>query len=238
MKYYKPIFLLLIAPLLISGSIKKNRTLKSAAVNKCRNGTALTDPDYSFSANLSSGTLFAADTAIYEVRFSFTGYLSFQGTAPDCPIRRNGTVVLAGLLKGIENIHGDDDILYTGTLQLDMDIDICSAKGEGDNAKLCGITVTGSGPVKTELEIYYDGRGGYLQIRDTTYRGFRKNAVGTCDLAEIAEERLMIPLKTIATVFNGLELPMLTHRTLRVGPSQFVQTPDGELLVEVIRKIR
>ncbi|HWR32777.1 MAG TPA: hypothetical protein VN451_04600, partial [Chitinophagaceae bacterium] len=79
----------------------------------------------------------------------------------DCPIRSNGTVKLAGLLEGAENVPATDDITYTGTLQLDIDIDICSAKGEGDNAKLCGITVTESGPVKTELEIYYDGRGVY-----------------------------------------------------------------------------
>lgn len=174
----------------------------------------------------------------YEVRFIYTGFTSFHGDASDCPVRTNGKVVLSGWLSGAENVPADDDISYTGTLQLDIDIDICSAKGEGDNAKLCSITITGSGPVKTELEIYYDGRGGYIKIKDTTSRGFRKNAAGTCDLAEIAEERLMIPLKTIATVFNGLELPMLTQRTLRVGPPQIIRTAEGELLVEVLRKVR
>jgi hypothetical protein len=238
MKYYKSIFLLLITPFFLAGSIKKNSKPNSIAENKCRNGTALAGSGCSLSTHLFDGTLFAADTSIYEVRFSFTGYLSFQGDAPTCPIRPNGTVVLTGLLKGVENVHDDDDILYAGTLQLDIDIDICSAKGEGDNAKLYGITVTGSGPVKTELAIYYDGRGGYIQIKDTTSQGFRKNAGGTCDPGEIAEERLMIPLKTIATVFNGLELPMLTHRTLRVGPSQFVRNAEGELLVEVLRRVR
>ena len=119
-----------------------------------------------------------------------------------------------------------------------MDIDICSVKGEGDNAKPCGITITGSGLVKTELEIYYDGRGGYIQIKDTTSGGFRKHAGGSCEPAEINEEQTMIPLKTIATMFNGLELPMLTHRTLREGPSQIHRTEFGELLVEVLRKIR
>jgi len=233
MKYYQSFFLLLIAPIFLFGSIKKNRTLDSTDENKYRNG-----PGSSISYSLFDGSIFAADTSIYEVRFAFNGYMTFHGDATDCPIRPNGTVVLKGLLKGIENIHGDDDIVYVGTLQLDIDIDICSAKGEGDNAKLCNITVTGSGLVKTELTIYYDGRGGYIQIRDTTSQGFRKHAGGTCDPAEIAEERQMIPLKTIATVFNGLDLPMLTHRTLRAGPSQFVRSPEGELLVEVIRKIR
>jgi hypothetical protein len=236
MKYYKSIFLLLIAPFFLAGSIKQNN--KPKAETKSRNGNALASSDCSPSTNLFAGTLFAADTSIYEVRFSFTGFMSFHGDSSDCPVRKNGTVVLAGLLKGIENVSHDDDVSYRGTLQLDIDIDICSAKGEGDNAKLCNITVTGSGPVKTELEIYYDGRGGYIKINDTTSRGFRKNAAGTCDLGEIAEERLMIPLKTIACVFNGMELPMLTQRTLRAGPSQSVRTAEGEMQVHVLRKVR
>lgn len=119
-----------------------------------------------------------------------------------------------------------------------MDIDICSAKGEGDNAKSCVITVTGSGLVKAELEIYYDGRGGYIKITDTTSHGFTKHAGGTCEPGEIGEERKMIPLKTIATIFNGLDLPMLTSRKLREGPSQFINIEGGQVLVEVLRKIR
>jgi len=233
MKYYQSFFLLLMTLLLLSGRVRKNRTTDSIGEHEYRNG-----PGTSHSILPVAGSLFAADTSVYEVRFSFNGYMTFHGDASVCPIRPNGTVVLKGLLKGIENIHGNDDIIYVGTLQLDIDIDICSAKGEGDDAKLCSITVTGSGKVKTELTIYYDGRGGYIQIKDTTSQGFSKNAGGTCDPAEIAEERQMIPLKTIATVFNGLELPMLTSRTLRVGPSQFVRSPEGELLVEVLRKIR
>ena len=106
------------------------------------------------------------------------------------------------------------------------------------NAKPCAITVTGSGLAKTELEIYYDGRGGYIKITDTTSRGFTKHAGGTCEPFEIGEEHKMIPLKTIATIFNGLELPMLTQRTLREGPSQILQIDGGEVLVEVVRKIR
>ena len=234
----KTIFPLLIGALFLSGSIEQNRTPYVIIESKCRNGNALVGSDCSPSTNLFTNTIISADTSIYEVRFSFTGYQSFSGDASDCPIRPSGTVVLKGLLKGIENVGRDDDVQYTGILQLDIDIDICSVKGEGGNAKLCGITITGSGLVKTELEIYYDGRGGYIQIKDTTSRGFRKNASGTCDQGEIAEERIMIPLKTIASEFNGLELPMLTHRTLREGPSQIVLTEQGELLVEVLRKIR
>ncbi len=227
MKKDKIFLFLFTVPLLFSTSFLKE---KIAVEDKLRPVSAEFKSN-SYSAN--SGSL-----SEYEVRFIYTGFTSFQGDASDCPVRTNGKVVLSGLLSGVENVPAEDDISYTGTLQLDIDIDICSAKGEGGNAKLCSITITGSGPVKTELEIYYDGRGGYIKITDTTSRGFRKNAAGTCDLAEIAEERLMIPLKTIATVFNGLELPMLTQRTLRAGPSQSVRTAEGELLVEVLRKVR
>lgn len=227
MKKDKIFLFLFIVPLFFSTSFLK----KTIAVEDKGRHVSAAFRSNSHSAN-------SVSLSEYEVRFIYTGFTSFHGDASVCPVRTNGTVVLAGLLKGIENVSADDDISYEGTLQLDMDIDICSVKGEGGNAKMCNITVTGSGPVKTELVIYYDGRGGYIQIKDTTSRGFRKNAAGTCDLAEIAEERLMIPLKTIATIFNGLELPMLTQRTLRKGPPQIIRTAEGELLVEVLRKVR
>jgi hypothetical protein len=91
--------------------------------------------------------------------------------------------------------------------------------------------------VKTELTINFDDRGGYIKINDTTSRGFRKNAAGTSDLAQIAEVRTMIPLKTIANIFNGLDLPKLIQRTLPVG-RQVSRTEDGELVLEVLRVVR
>ena len=213
MKYYNSTILLLIAVLFLSASLDQSK-------------------------NYTTETIISADTAIYDVRFSFTGYQSFNGDLTDCPVRPSGTVVLKGLLKGIENVgRSDDDVVYIGILQLDIDIDICSVKGEGDNAKPCAITVTGSGPVATQLEIYYAGRGGYIQIKDTTSRGFRKNAGGTCEQGEINEERTMIPLKTIATIFNGLDLPMLTNRTLPTNKSDSLRTSEGLLTVQV-RKLR
>ena len=208
MKNNKSLLLLLSAPVLLSGT----------ANNFYKGG------------DLTSGLL-----TTYEVRFTYTGYTTFAGTLSDCPVRSNGTVKLAGLLQGREDVAVDDDIVYTGILQLDIDMDICSVKS-GDPPKYCNITVTGSGPVKTELAIYFDARGGYIQIKDTTTRGFRKNAVGTCDLAEIAEERTMIPLKTIATIFNGLELPMFIQRTLQVGTYNS-RLAEGQVVAEVLRKV-
>jgi len=102
MKYNNSTILLLIAVLFLSASLDQNR-------------------------NCTTATIISADTAIYDVRFSFTGYQSFNGDLTDCPVRPSGTVVLKGLLKGIENVgRPDDDIVYIGVLQLDIDIDICS----------------------------------------------------------------------------------------------------------------
>lgn len=174
--------------------------------------------------------------SVYEVRFTYTGYTSFSVGPSKCPIRSNGKVVLTGLLAGRENVPADDDISYTGTLQLDIDIDICSATGEEDNAKVCGITVVGSGLVKADLDIYFDGRGGYIKTNGDTSQ-FTRSLYGSCDRDQIREEHDMVPNKTIASVFNGRDLPMLIERTLKIG--RYVESDDGiETVVEVLRKIR
>ena len=189
-------------------------------------------------ANTAGSANSTGNLSIYEVRLTHTGYTSFAGSPGDCSIRSNGKVVLSGLLVGPENVDLHDDILYTGTLQLDIDIDICSAMTEeapGGGYPNCGITVVGSGPVKTELEVYFDGRGGYVKILNVSGR-FSKSLSGSCDQAQINEERAMVPIKTIASIFNGRDLPMLTNRTLRVG--RYVET-DGqnETVVEVLRAV-
>ncbi|MBI2729989.1 MAG: hypothetical protein HYX40_04425 [Sphingobacteriales bacterium] len=53
----------------------------------------------------------------------------------------------------------DDDISYTGTLQLDIDMDICDAMREQNSSedKFCTMTVLGGGEVETELELYFNG---------------------------------------------------------------------------------
>lgn len=181
--------------------------------------------------------------AEYEVKLTHRGYITFSGRLPDCPIRSNGKVVLSGLLKGDENMDAADDIIYRGTLQIIIDMDICSAKrlANGED-KLCGMTVTGSGPVRTELTIYSDGqnnaRGGYIKFEyDSTLGRFSHSVVGNCEHNEMVEEEEMVPNKTIASIFNGRDLPMLSERKLRVG--RFVETDDQhETIVEVLRKLR
>ena len=174
--------------------------------------------------------------SVYEVRLTCTGYTSLYGSPTDCPIRRNGKVVLSGLVSGAENVDADDDINYRGVLQLDIDMDICSVmRLPSGEDKLCGIWVLGCGEVNTELEIQGDQRGGYVKINGESNE-FIKMAVGDCDNQQLIEEQDMIPNKTIAAIFNGYELPMLTNRTLRVG--RYVVTGDGiETVVEVLRKV-
>ncbi|MEO7924107.1 MAG: Calx-beta domain-containing protein [Chitinophagaceae bacterium] len=173
----------------------------------------------------------------YEVRFTHTGFTTFFGGPSECPIRANGTVVLSGILFGAEKVGADDDIVYTGTLQLNMDIDLCSVDGPGDQAKLCGMRLIGSGSVNTQLEIYFDQRGGYVKIENKS-GSFLQSVTGTCGEEQMDEEKGMIPNKTMASIFNGRDLPMLTNRTLSVG--RYVED-DGEgnvTVVEVLRKIK
>ncbi len=178
----------------------------------------------------------------YEMRISHTGYTSFYGTPEDCPIRSNGTVILSGLLSGDEAVSPEDDIVYTGIMQLNIDMDICSAKrlANGED-KLCGMRVKGSGKVNVELVIYSDGegnpRGAYIKFNHSPNLGkFEGSVLGDCDGAQMAEEKGMIPSKTIASIFNGRDLPMLTNRTLI--PGSFVEDDEGNVtVVQVIRKI-
>lgn len=188
----------------------------------------------------------SGNDAGYEVIISYTGYTTFSGTFDECGVRPDGIVVLSGILSGKEKVASDDDIIYTGTLEMIIDIDICSvhrkSNGEDD---YCGIKVAGSGTVFTELQLTYgtdmsgnfDGRGGYIKIENKDGK-FKRTVTGSCADGQVDEEWTMVPNKSISSVFNGMELPMLTDRTLRkrIYPSH--NTSEGKIVVEVLRKIR
>jgi len=184
--------------------------------------------------------------AVYEVIISYTGYTSFAGTAADCGIRKDGVVVLSGYLSGKEDVALDDDILYTGTLEMTIDIDICSAyRSPGSSEdKFCGIRVNGSGKVYTELEIYtgtdaagrFDGRGGYINIENKDGL-FKRTVTGGC-IDQNDDEWTMVPNKSISSVFNGKELRKLLTRTLRKGVYTDTDADGNITVVEVLRKIR
>ncbi|TAL46548.1 MAG: hypothetical protein EPN92_06015 [Chitinophagaceae bacterium] len=218
--------MLLISPLFLSGIIKQKSKQKFAKAI----GTVTNVNDDLKGSNVSA----------YKVKFTYTGYVSFLGKCPEAG--QNGTVVLTGQLTGTET-SSDDDILYRGILQLEINIDICSTKRQANGEDVrCIITVGGSGLVKTELEIQSDQRGGYIQIKDTTPSGFKKNVTGSCDPQEMIEEHAMVPIKSIASVFNGMELPMLTQKTLRAQkyPQKYppVRVDGGEIVVEVLQEVK
>jgi hypothetical protein len=175
--------------------------------------------------------------AAYEVRFTHTGYTTFLGTPADCPIRPDGKVVLYGILSGSEADAGSDDIQYTGTLQLDIDMDICSVERlpNGED-RVCGMRVTGSGSVDVTLDIYYDGRGGYVKLQKNNH-SFFSNVAGGCK-DQIDEEKTMVPDKTIATCFNGTELPELVASTLQIARYVHDEGAGNVTIVEVLRKIK
>lgn len=178
----------------------------------------------------------SAGMAIYEIKLTYKGYTTFYVGPPECPISSNGEVSLTGLVSGNEKVNQDDDIMYRGKLQLDINMDICSVKrlANGED-KFCGMTVIGSGMVEVELKVQFDARGGYIQMENKT-GNFLKTVFGSCDAAEMSEEQTMVPNKTIASIFNGYELPELTNRTLIVG--RYVMTGDaGETVIEILRKV-
>lgn len=176
----------------------------------------------------------------YEVKLTFTGYTSLYSSDPltDCNIRKNGKVILTGWLSGEEKVDPDDDIEYTGVLQDSIDMDICSVKRlpNGED-QFCYMTVKGFGPVYTELKIYSDGqdnpRGAYIKINyDPTLGNFRRKVVGNCNPNEMVEEENMVPNQTIASIFNGAELPINTRR-LRRGATYVETGPSGKTEIEV-----
>jgi hypothetical protein len=185
--------------------------------------------------------------AIYEVCFVYTGYTSFYGgTAADCSVRASGTVALCGYLRGKESLGKYDDTHYMGTLELVIDIDVCSVKTlPNGESKQCFMSVSGSGTAETELKIVfgtdmagnYDGRGGYIKTENKDGR-FVRTVSGTCDQQQTDEERAMIPNESIVSVFNGKDLPMLLTRTLRTGIYSETDDQGNKTEVNVLRKIR
>lgn len=178
--------------------------------------------------------------AAYEVRFTFTGYIPSNGGIENCVVNEKGKVILSGILKGNENAGEDDPVFYSGTLQISINVDICSVKREPNGEdKFCTMTVTGSGPVSTELEIDPAAGYGYIKIKyDPILGKFARSVHGSCDQGQMTEEEKMVPNETVAAMFNGAELPMLKDRTLRKGLYPSNKSAEGETVVEVLRKIR
>jgi hypothetical protein len=170
--------------------------------------------------------------SVYEVRFTFVGSSGSLEGAPDCPVRSNGRVVLTGLVAGNEKVGPDDDIEYKGTLQLDADIDLCDARPAGapDQFVLCALRVVGAGPLETELKVYFDDRGGYVQTSKPT-GSFLKDVSGSCDAALTSAEETNFPDNSMANSFDGQELPLPS------GPLQVGRYVDGALVVEVLRVV-
>jgi hypothetical protein len=174
-----------------------------------------------------------ANAAVYEVRFSFTGHLGSLASAPDCPVRDNGTAVMSGRVWGIEAVRRSDDIVYYGTLDLRVDLDLCEATRDGNSSedRLCTLTVVGGGPVDVELSVYADDRGGYVKAR----RGkgiFGARAEGNCGTTANNAEVKAFPDNSQANPFNGTELDVPS------GPLMRGQYENDGVLFEVRDVIR
>ncbi|MGE5108189.1 MAG: hypothetical protein ACM3H8_11635 [Sphingobacteriales bacterium] len=232
MKDYKIIPFLLIISVFLLGAVKEKGKVPGINVTEERHIKSYVFNDNNYPGNSNNLTE-------YEVRITHIGYMILYGSLEDCQIRKDGNVELHGMLSGNENVGPDDPILYTGVLQLSIDMDICSAMRVNGEDKLCSMTVKGSGPVKTELEIDSSAGYGYIKIKyDTALGKFQRSVVGTCDHKQLVEEENMVPNESIASIFNGRELRMLTNRTLRVGRRYVERADDNETVIEVLRVIR
>jgi hypothetical protein len=227
MRYHKSFFVL-IAPLFISGVIKENTKPRLARAFK----TAATINGHSKSADLSA----------YQVRFNYIGEVFPYGDTSSVPSRKEGTVSLIGVLEGNENEPAGEDILYTGVLHLSINMEFWAVKETRDGDDWCTIKVSGYGPVKTELEIYGDNRGGYIHFTDTTSEGFTRTVSGSCDSTVKEGEREIVPLTSISSIFNAQELPMLS-KFRKLGDLKLNQEYEdpgktGTVIIKVLKKIR
>lgn len=172
--------------------------------------------------------------AVYEVRFTFTGFRGALAGAEGCPVRRNGLAVMTGLVSGDERVPADDDIEYTGTLDFQVNLDLCEVHRVGGEDRLCAISVIGAGALQAQLAAYEGDRGGYIQAEEPA--GVLVSSIfGSCGEGLIPEERKNFPTNSQANVFNGESLATVT-RPLRVG--RFVDPASPNMVLEVLRKIR
>jgi len=175
--------------------------------------------------------------ASHEVEFTFIGNTALYGTPKDCGIFSPDTVVLKGVLSGDENVDRYDPVLYTGVLHISIKMAVCNVKRVNGEDKWCIMTVTGDGPVETELTLdtsAHEGYG-YIKINYTASLGaFKKNVHGACDPQEMREEEDNVPNNTIAAIFNGYELRSLKMvRKLQRGTYPVDAGPGGKTTVEV-----
>jgi hypothetical protein len=182
----------------------------------------------------------------HEVEFTFTGNVALYGTPKDCGLFSPDTVTLKGLLSGNENFLANpkdyDPVVYSGVLHINIKMAVCNVKRVKGEDKFCIMTVSGNGPVLTELMIDTAAGYGYLKIDyDSTnsklakFGKFDKHVYGTCDPQEMKEEQdINVPNNTIAAIFNGLELPSLKNSPILLAGKKYTESgSNGTITVKV-----
>jgi len=127
--------------------------------------------------------------AIYEVEVSMKGYVGLLNGAPDCAVRTNGYDRLVGTVSGFETSGNDDDVVYTGTLSRDTDIDYCETKKAPtvDQRKWCAISLRGAEAVAVEITVGWDSLSGAWMKSQPAGALTRRITKTDCDAQETSD---------------------------------------------------
>ena len=128
----------------------------------------------------------AGPPAVYEVELISIGFTGEHSTLPDCQVRLNGTDRLSGVLSGYEPNTPDDDVVYTGTLLRDTDVDYCLDKGRrrpGDDERVyCTASLVGFDATDVELTVYGDSvRGAWMKAKTSPSQVAGRTVSSQCD---------------------------------------------------------
>jgi hypothetical protein len=192
--------------------------------------------------------------AIYDVELTFTGYVGLVSGAPNCRVRTQGYDRLIGTVSGLETSGDDDDVIYSGILRRDTDIDFCETRKSPtvDQRGWCVVSLKGSAVTEVELTVAFDSLAGAYMKAKPSPGPVSRSVNGDCDAQETNDARDGYPTSSDggAASPNGQQLddikgvdPNNQPQTLsangvaRLRVGTYPPTQPGGWTLRVIRKV-